>query len=80
MESLTFWKIRHIYTNPHFPHLPVLLMNYYLIKPYYTDLILSKYVNINNLIYYLRNKQIITEDDLLKETITYLEKLHGILK
>jgi len=81
MDELTCWKIRNKYKNIVFPRLPYLLI-YFLNDNHlnYLDLVLSKYININDIIYFLRFREINTEDDLVNWTIRYIEIKHGIFK
>ena len=57
MDDITLWKIRCKYNNLIFPNIPNLLINFLMDNHLnYLDLILSKYINIDNIIYFLRNK------------------------
>lgn len=79
MDELTCWKIRFKYKNNIFPRLPYLLINFIIDNHLnYLDLILSKYININDIIYFLRNKPISSELELIEWTIRYIELKHGI--
>jgi len=81
MDDLTIWKIRYKYDNLIFPNLPNLLVNFLMDNHLnYLDLILSKYINIKDIIYYLRNKEIHTEYELEKLVIRYIELKYGIIK
>ena len=81
MDDLTIWKIRYKYNNLIFPNLPNLLVNFLMNNHLnYLDLILSKYINVKDIIYYLRNKEIHTEYELEKLVIRYIELKHGIIK
>ena len=81
MDDLTIWKIRYKYNNLIFPNLPNLLVNFLMDNHLnYLDLILSKYINIKDIIYYLRNKEIHTEYELEQLVIRYIELKHGIIK
>lgn len=81
MDDLTIWKIRYKYDNLIFPNIPNLLVNFLMDNHLnYLDLILSKYINIKDIIYYLRNKEIHTEYELEKLVIRYIELKHGIIK
>lgn len=81
MDDLTIWKIRYKYDNLIFPNIPNLLINFLMDNHLnYLDLILSKYIDIKNIIYYLRNKEIHTEYELEKLVIRYIELKHGIIK
>lgn len=81
MDDLTIWKIRYKYDNLIFPNLPNLLVNFIMDNHLnYLDLILSKYINIKDIIYYLRNKEIHTEYELEQLVIRYIELKHGIIK
>ena len=81
MDDLTIWQIRYKYDNLVFPNIPNLLVNFLMDNHLnYLDLILSKYINIKDIIYYLRNKEIHTEYELEKLVIRYIELKHGIIK
>ncbi len=81
MDDLTIWKIRHKYDNLIFPNIPNLLVNFLMDNHLnYLDLILSKYIDIKNIIYYLRNKEIHTEYELEQLVIRYIELKHEITK
>ncbi len=81
MDDLTIWKIRYKYNNLIFPNIPNLLVNFLMDNHLnYLDLILSKYIDIKNIIYYLRNKEIHTEYELEQLVIRYIELKHGIIK
>ena len=81
MDDLTIWKIRYKYDNLIFPNIPNLLVNFLMDNHLnYLDLILSKYINIKDIIYYLRNKDIHTEYELEQLVIRYIELKHGIIK
>ena len=81
MDDLTIWKIRYKYDNLIFPNIPNLLINFLMDNHLnYLDLILSKYINIKDIIYYLRNKEIHTEYELEQLVIRYIELKHGIIK
>ncbi len=81
MDDLTIWKIRYKYKNLIFPNIPNLLVNFLMDNHLnYLDLILSKYINIKDIIYYLRNKEIHTEYELEQLVIRYIELKHGIIK
>ena len=81
MDDLTIWKIRYKYNNLIFPNIPNLLVNFIMDNHLnYLDLILSKYINIKDIIYYLRNKEIHTEYELEQLVIRYIELKHGIIK
>lgn len=81
MDDLTIWKIRHKYDNLIFPNIPNLLVNFLMDNHLnYLDLILSKHIDIKNIIYYLRNKEIHTEYELEQLVIRYIELKHGITK
>ena len=79
MDELICWKIRNKYKNLIFPRLSYLLINFLNDNHYnYLDLILSKYINIDDIIYFLKFREINTEEDLLNWTIRYIEMKHGI--
>ena len=81
MDDLTIWKIRYKYNNLIFPNIPNLLVNFLMDNHLnYLDLILSKYINIKDIIYYLRNKEIHNEHELEQLVIRYIELKHGIIK
>ena len=81
MDDLTIWKIRYKYNNLIFPNIPNLLVNFLMDNHLnYLDLILSKYINIKDIIYYLINKEIHTEYELEQLVIRYIELKHGIIK
>ena len=81
MDDLIIWKIRYKYDNLIFPNLPNLLVNFIMDNHLnYLELILSNYINIKDIIYYLRNKEIHTEYELEKLVIRYIELKHGIIK
>jgi hypothetical protein len=81
MDDLTIWKIRYKYNNLIFPNIPNLLVNFLMDNHLnYLDLILSRYINIKDIIYYLRNKEIHTEYELEQLVIRYIELKHGIIK
>ena len=81
MDDLIIWKIRYKYNNLIFPNIPNLLVNFLMDNHLnYLDLILSKYINIKDIIYYLRNKEIHTEYELEQLVIRYIELKHGIIK
>ncbi len=79
MDLLTLWKIRYKYNNKIFPRLSFLLINYLNNNHLnYLDLVLSKNIKVEELIYYLRNQKIESEEDLINHTIRYIEMKHGI--
>ena len=81
MDLLTLWKIRYKYKNKVFPRLSYLLINFLNNNHLnYLDLVLSKNIKVEGLIYYLRTIDIISEEDLINQTIRYIEIKHGILK
>ena len=81
MDECTIWRIRQKYNNLIFPNLPVLIINFLNNNHLnYLDLIESKYVKINDILYFLRNKPIKRELDLLDWTIRYIEMKHGIFR
>ncbi|MBQ6782413.1 MAG: hypothetical protein IJP63_00220 [Acholeplasmatales bacterium] len=81
MDECTVWRIREKYNNLIFPNLPVLIINFINDNHLnYLSLIESKYININNLLYFLRNKQFDSEYELLDWTIRYIEMKHGIFR
>ena len=81
MDDLTIWKIRYKYNNLIFPNIPNLLLNFLMDNHLnYLDLILSKYINIKDIIYYLRNKEIHTEYELEQLVIRYIGLKNGIIK
>ena len=81
MDECTIWRIRQKYNNLIFPNLPVLIINFLNNNHLnYLDLIESKYVKINDILYFLRNKPIKREFDLLDWTIRYIEMKHGIFR
>ena len=81
MDECTVWRIRQKYNNLIFPNLPVLIINFINDNHLnYLSLIESKYININNLLYFLRNKQFDSEYELLDWTIRYIEMKHGIFR
>ncbi len=81
MDLLTLWKIRYKYKNKVFPRLSYLLINFLNNNHLnYLGLVLSKNIKVEELIYYLRTIDIISEEDLINHTIRYIEIKHGILK
>ncbi len=81
MDECTIWRIRQKYNNLIFPNLPVLIINFLNDNHLnYLDLIESKYININDILYFLRNKQFKTDYELLELTIRYIEMKHGIFR
>ena len=79
MDELTMWKIQYKYKNIVFPNLYNLLIKFLLDNHInYLDLILSEYIDVKNIIYFLRNKPITSEKELLDYTIRYIEYKHGI--
>ena len=81
MDECTIWRIRQKYKNLIFPNLPVLIINFLNDNHLnYLDLIESKYVKINDILYFLRNKPIKSEYELLDWTIRYIEMKHGIFR
>ena len=81
MDDITLWKIRYKYNNLIFPNIPNLLINFWMYNHLnYLDLILSKNIDIKNIIYYLRNKSFKTETELINLVIRYIEYKHGIIK
>ena len=81
MDDITLWKIRYKYNNLIFPNIPNLLINFLMDNHLnYLDLILSKNIDIKNIIYYLRNKSFKTEIELINLVIRYIEYKHGIIK
>ena len=81
MDDITLWKIRYKYNNLIFPNIPNLLINFLMDNHLnYLDLILSKIIDIKNIIYYLRNKPFKTENELINLVIRYIEYKHGITK
>jgi len=81
MDECTIWRIRQKYKNLIFPNLPVLIINFLNDNHLnYLDLIESKYIKINDILYFLRNKPIKSEYELLDWTIRYIEMKHGIFR
>lgn len=81
MDDITLWKIRYKYNNLIFPNIPNLLINFLMDNHLnYLDLILSKNIDIKNIIYYLRNNLFKTETELINLVIRYIEYKHGIIK
>lgn len=81
MDECTIWRIRQKYNNLIFPNLPVLIINFLNDNHLnYLDLIESKYIKINDILYFLRNKPIKSEYELLDWTIRYIEMRHGIFR
>lgn len=81
MDELTLWKIRNKYKNNVFPRLPYLLINFLNNNHQnYLDLILTKYLTVDDVIFFIKFKEINTEEDLVNLTIRFLELKHGILK
>lgn len=81
MDELTLWKIRNKYKNNVFPRLPYLLINFLNNNHQnYLDLILTKYLTVDDVIFFLKFKEINIEEDLVNLTIRFLELKHGILK
>ncbi len=81
MDECTIWRIRQKYNNLIFPNLPVLIINFLNDNHLnYLDLIESKYIKINDILYFLRNKPIKSEYELLDWTIRYIEMKHGIFR
>ena len=80
IDECTVWRIRQKYNNLIFPNLPVLIINFLNNHLNYLDLIESKYVKINDILYFLRNKPIKSELDLLDWSIRYIEMKHGIFR
>lgn len=81
MDECTIWRIREKYKNLIFPNLPVLIINY-INDNHYNDLPLveSKYINIKDILYFLRNKTFHTEKELLELTLWYIKIKHGIFE
>ena len=66
MDELTLWKIRYKYKNKIFPRLAYLLINFLNDNHLnYLNLILSKYIKIDDIIYFLKFRDITNEDDLI---------------
>ena len=81
MDECTIWRIRQKYNNLIFPNLPVLIINFLNDNHLnYLDLIESKYIKINDILYFLRNKPIKSKYELLDWTIRYIEMKHGIFR
>ena len=81
MDECTIWRIRNKYNNLIFPKLPVLIINFINDNhSNYLPLIESKIINIDNILYFLRNKQFESEIELLDWTIRYIEMKHGIFR
>lgn len=81
MDECTIWRIRQKYKNLIFPNLPVLIINFLNDNHLnYLDLIESKYIKINDILYFLRNKPIKSEYELLDWIIRYIEMKHGIFR
>lgn len=81
MDECTIWRIRQKYNNLIFPNLPVLIINFLNDNHLnYLDLIESEYIKINDILYFLRNKPIKSEYELLDWTIRYIEMKHGIFR
>ena len=79
MDELTLWKIRYKYKNKIFPRLAYLLINFLNNNHLnYLNLILSEYIKIDDIIYFLKFRDITNEDDLTNWTIRYIEMKHGI--
>ena len=81
MNCCDIWRIREKYKNLIFPNLPVLIINYINDNHYdYLKLVQSKNISINNLLYYLRNKEFKNELELLAHTLEYIKLKNGISK
>ena len=81
MDELTLWKIRYKYKNKIFPRLAYSLINFLNDNHQnYLDLILSKYIKVEDIIYFLKYREINNEDDLINWTIRYIEMKHGIFR
>ena len=81
MDECTIWRIRQKYNNLIFPNLPVLIINFLNDNHLnYLDLIESKYIKINDILFFLRNKPIKSEYELLDWTIRYIEMKYGIFR
>lgn len=81
MNCCQIWRIREKYKNLIFPNLPVLIINYINDNHYdYLKLVQSKNITINNLLYYLRNKEFKNELELLSHTLEYIKLKNGISK
>ncbi len=81
MDECTIWRIREKYKNLIFPNLPILIINY-INDNHLNDLSLieSKYINIDDILYFLRNKPFHTEKELLELTLWYIKIKHGIFE
>lgn len=81
IDECTVWRIRQKYNNLIFPNLPILIINFLNDNHLdYLRMIESKYIHIEDILYFLRNKQFKTEKELLDITIWYIEMRHGIFK
>lgn len=79
MDELTLWKIRYKYQNKIFPRLAYSLINFLNDNHQnYLDLILSKSIKVEDIIYFLKYREISNEEDLTNWTIRYIEMKHGI--
>ena len=77
MDDITLWKIRCKYNNLIFPNIPNLLINFLMDNHLnYLDLILSKYINIDNIIYFLRNKEAASKKAALRVSNSFINKLN----
>ena len=81
MDECTIWRIRQKYNNLIFPNLPVLIINFLNDNHLnYLDLVESKYIKINDILYFLRHKPLKSEYELLDWSIRYIEMKHGIFR
>ncbi len=80
MNEMIIWNIEDKYKNNVIVELPIMIIEYLHIHPNYFDLFMSKYITVNDILYFLRNKLYKSKVELMNLIIKYIEVKHGIFK
>lgn len=71
-------RINYKYKNNIIKELPKVIIDFLHINLNYLPLFESKYITVDDIIYFLRNKQYKTRKELLELVLIYVEMKHGI--
>lgn len=77
MDTAILVTITYKYENIVFPNLNRLIVNYLHQHPEKINKYASNKIRIERLLYYLRNQDIKTQEDLLNKTIYYVEEMYA---
>ena len=73
-------RIQYKYKNNIIKELPELIIDFLHKNLNYQPLFESKKINVDDILYFLRNKPIKSEYELLDWTIRYIEMKHGLFR